>query len=164
VRIARDYFDTKLSRISDGGFRVENSGWLRTVRFDHESRDVDLARSRGVIGFQHFQGNLYVFLTESHIRDVYLSDTKPDRPYVVSANFAVQDFVSAPGLISFKKSGWLGARLSVGGFRPNASCSLKAGTDEQTLKADEYGVVAYSSPKFEGVSGATEVVIRDEAL
>lgn len=69
--IANDFFETKMFQIA-GGFRIQNQGHLRTIRFDHERRRLDLTRSRGVTGSHEYQGSRYVFLDESKTHTIFL--------------------------------------------------------------------------------------------
>ncbi|MDO8494186.1 MAG: hypothetical protein Q7S68_02490, partial [Deltaproteobacteria bacterium] len=72
--LVQDFFDLQIILLPNGGTRIRNSGHLRTIRWDHETRNVNLERSRGVLGFSHFQGSLYVFLDEGKTHDIYLTN------------------------------------------------------------------------------------------
>ncbi len=71
-RIAADFFKVQIEKIRDDFFRVTHNGALKTIRFDDESRYVDMGASRGVIGFKHEGKTLYVALDESEYHDIIL--------------------------------------------------------------------------------------------
>ena len=75
VDIVRDFEDMRVARIDKRSWRVLNSGYCRTVRFDRDDLHVDLGRSKGVIGYRHLtaQRALYVHLDESHDHTIVLS-------------------------------------------------------------------------------------------
>jgi hypothetical protein len=97
IDIVRDFADIRLARLpSSGGqemWRVLNSGYCRTIRFDRFNRYLDLRRSRGVIGYRRLKAQraLYVHLDESNDHLIALS-TKPSRdPYLVRASAYIRD-------------------------------------------------------------------------
>jgi polysaccharide biosynthesis protein PelA len=79
ARIARD----------PAGWRVWDHGALRTVRFDGTRAPVDLARSRGVLGFVHHQGALYVHLAGPEPALIALGASPPGVPYLVQASHRI---------------------------------------------------------------------------
>lgn len=86
--VMRDFQDMRLAAVdpaSEDAWRVLNSGYDRTIRFDRVDRHVDMERSRGVIGYRRSprQGALYVHLDESHEHTVVLSPTIGRVPFVL---------------------------------------------------------------------------------
>ena len=91
IDIVRDFETLRIDRqpeLGDEAWRVLNSGFCRTLRFDRMDRHVDLARSKGVLGYRHLNGQkaLYVHLDESHDHTVVLASARPAKPYLVRAS------------------------------------------------------------------------------
>lgn len=160
ILMARDFFDARLSVLASGGFRIENAGKMRTVRFDETTRNLDLARSSGVIGFSHYQGSLYVHLDDSATHDVYLTETNPSRPFVEEASFHVHDFAVSKNKAQFYKKGWGESVAVLGGFSPKRIYKVTAGSEVQSLVADSAGRLAIKFEKSEGGGAKTEVKIE----
>lgn len=61
--IADGFFTTRIEQEGPDSWRVSQRDGLETVRFDAAADlGVDIGRSRGVVGFRHHQGALYVAL------------------------------------------------------------------------------------------------------
>lgn len=89
--IVMDFRDARIFRSGANGWRVLNSGALRTLRFDAPAAPhVDLERSRGVIGYRWHQGSLYASLDESSDHEVFLSTRAPRVPFVEQASHRVE--------------------------------------------------------------------------
>jgi len=57
------FYSLTLDRKGEDIWEVQKRGALQTLRFDDATlKSVDLARSEGVVGFNHLHGSLYVFL------------------------------------------------------------------------------------------------------
>jgi hypothetical protein len=160
VLMARDFFDSRLSILAGNGFRIENAGKVRTIRFDGTTQNLDLKRSAGVIGFLHYQGSLYVHLDDSLAHDVYLTDNNPSRPFIEEASFYVSDFVVSKNKIRFYKKGWRDSTAVLGGFLPSRIYKVIAGSEVQTLTADPAGRLTMTFAKSEGSGAEVEVKIE----
>lgn len=165
VRIARDFYATTLLRLPGGGWRVQTGGHLRTVRFDGESRFVDMARSRGVLGFLHYQNSLYVHLSEAPDHEVRLSVTPPKHPYVSLATFDVSDWHDGGRSLSFVKNGWWRGRLILGGMVARRSYRVTelrsdGTTTLQTLAVGADGVLNVAFESAENGKGPSRVTIE----
>jgi len=66
IKIVEGFQNSKIYKLSDNSWQVENNGDLQTIRFDYSStKTVDYKKSKGVIGQRHLQGSLYVFLDKN---------------------------------------------------------------------------------------------------
>lgn len=87
IDVVRDFADIRIAPgAGPDSWRVLNSGYCRTVRFDGLERHVDLHRSRGVIGYRRLRPEraLYVHLDASHDHTITLTDRpQRDTPYVL---------------------------------------------------------------------------------
>lgn len=107
------------------GFRVWDHGALRTIRFDAGRFDagrfhggpaaVDMARSRGVLGFTRHQGSLYVHLEGSGEALIVLAATPGPGPYLANASHRVSRW--QPKDLSFKIDGVGAKSAEIGGLR-----------------------------------------------
>jgi len=102
IDVVRDFEDMRIAQVDEDTWRVRNSGYCRTVRFDTWDRHVDLGRSRGVIGYDRAsaQQALYVHLDESHDHTLVLTDQPGRRPYLRRAASAVDELRLAQDRVS----------------------------------------------------------------
>lgn len=137
--LVEDFFAARLEAAGPGAFRVLGAPRLRTLRFDRESRSVDLARSRGVLGFSRHGDSLYVALEEAAERLVALSGRASTLPYVEQANFEVSGLRREGGALSFRKSGWWPPRLRLAGLAPGRAYLLRHAGGTLRASADPRG-------------------------
>jgi hypothetical protein len=91
LAIVEGFRTARIARAA-GGWRVWNHGALRTLRFDDTRATVDLVRSRGVLGYLHHQGALYVHLAGPAPALVVLGDRPPPQPYLVQASHPISSW------------------------------------------------------------------------
>lgn len=115
VRLVQDFFAIRIFKDGEG-YRVENNGDLRTLRFDGEDRFVDLEKSSGILGFVKQGEVLYVHLSPDKIHHVVLSPSSPKRPYLSEAGFAIRDWRQTASQLSFSYRAWIQPELILGGF------------------------------------------------
>ena len=89
---ASTYCRAVISAIETARARRIRDGWLlkdfgdcRTARIDEDPRDVDFARSRGLLGARRIRGSLYLHLAAPDARVVLAADPAP-APHVEEAN------------------------------------------------------------------------------
>ncbi len=142
VEIAQDFFNTRIDA-DQGAWVIQNNGKLKTIRMDHNSKFVDLKRSLGILGFKHFQGNLYIHLAEGPGPfKIFLSAAPPQQPYLESSSFKLTQWQASPQLIQFEKSGWYRSEITLGGLFPLKKYRIETenevinGTSNQLGKLD----------------------------
>jgi hypothetical protein len=155
IDVVRDFETMRLGRLdpaSDEGWRVLNSGYARTIRFDRWDRHVDLERSRGVIGYRRApeQKALYVHLDESHDHTVVLSAIPPTRPYVSYATSYLERVVIGADRISLRTRGIGRKHLAFAnlppGVRYRISARNEAGASDRAKRTSfTSGVLEWSS-------------------
>ena len=108
----------RTARIARGpaGWRIWDHGALRTVRFDATKAAVDLARSRGVLGFSHHQGSLYVHLAGSDEAFVVLTDRPAAVRYLVQASHRVTAWSREGDTLAFRMAGVGAKTAEIGGL------------------------------------------------
>ncbi|RME72991.1 MAG: hypothetical protein D6776_07825 [Planctomycetota bacterium] len=91
ARTVEGFVHTRLERLADGGWRVLDRGALQTIRFDAPGRPVDLARSRGVLGFARERDTLYVHLDPAvAVAEIRFAPAVRPRPHIERATIAVR--------------------------------------------------------------------------
>ncbi len=162
AQLVADFFPLKIRRLKEG-FQILNAGTVRTIRFDREMRAVDLERSRGVLGFRHHEGHLYVALDESPEHVLFLSHEKPQRPYVEEANFLLQNFRGNRARVTFLKKGWLPDEIILAGMVPQRTYRVDSGAQSFVAKSDSEGRLKVVFPSqtevsFQGVTITLESI------
>ncbi len=104
LAIVEGFRTARIARAAPG-WRVWDHGALRTVRFDDTRAPVDLARSRGVLGFVHHQGALYVHLAGPEPALIVLGVRPPRTPYLVHASHRVTAWSREGGRVAVSLSG-----------------------------------------------------------
>lgn len=160
-RIVTDYFATQLFAVP-GGYQIKNQGELRTIRFDDEKRNVDLVRSRGVLGFIHERGSLYVTLDDGTDHVIYLTTAAPARPYVISTTFDIRAFSRMGSSVHFNKNGWMTSQMRLGGLRPNAVYRVQAGGLPGMLRSSAVGTLEVIFPTAEMGQFYQEVTVDEQ--
>lgn len=159
VAMVEDFFKTKIIPL-EGGWRIANDGFLKTIRFDHEKRNVDLSRSRGVLGYRHERGSLYVFLGEGTAHDIFLTSAQPVNPYIEAATFLVRDFKGDREGLGFFKSGWHKSEAVLGGMTPKKIYHIQSEGEAWEAKSDSQGKLKIVFRRAENGSGWREVKIK----
>ncbi|MBI3298168.1 MAG: hypothetical protein HYZ75_08395 [Elusimicrobia bacterium] len=160
ARAARDFFAMRVVRLGPRRFRLEGGPDLRTVRFDDEAGEPDLAVSSGVIGFRRELGSLYVHLDGSARREVALSPRPPRRPYLEQANFEVDAWEPRRDGARFMKRGWWTSECVLAGLTPGKTYKVSGAGLETSLPADAAGRLTLSFPDSERGGPARQVLVE----
>ncbi len=131
IDVVRDFEDLRVARVeagSDEAWRVRNSGYCRTVRFDRFDRHVDLERSRGVIGYRLLpaQQALFVHLDDSHDHTIVLSPKLPAQPHIRRATSYVDQLQLGQDRVTFVTRGIGRKYITVANLRPDARYRVEA--------------------------------------
>jgi polysaccharide biosynthesis protein PelA len=155
IDVVRDFEDLRVSRVeagSDEAWRVRNSGYCRTVRFDVWDRHLDLGRSRGVLGYerQPEQRALYVHLDGGHDHTVMLSEEPERRPYLRRATGYVDELHASQAEVSLITRGIGQKHLTLANLAPRTTYRFEAANEEgQALsgrvRTDDEGTLSWSA-------------------
>lgn len=160
ARLVEDFFRVRME-VAHRGWRIQNNGALRTLRFDQELRHVDFGSSNGVIGQWHYQGNLYVHLDEADDHLVVLVANAPRRPHIKQASFEVREFTVERGEVRFTKRGWYRSWVSLAGMAPSKIYRVMSGDGHQEVRSDAQGELMIEFDEAENGGAATVVVIKE---
>lgn len=118
-RVADDFSFTRIGQDAPGRWWVKNAGHLRTLRIKRPV-EIDLARSSGVLGYDHAQGQTYVHLDGSMLRRIVVSVSPPDRLFLRRGSMLVDSAAwQGPALtLRARGLGWL--NFVIAGARPGA--------------------------------------------
>ncbi|MGE0713080.1 MAG: hypothetical protein AB7N76_35115 [Planctomycetota bacterium] len=111
----------RLRRHGSDRFEVRDQGELRTLRFDDEARELDLARCVNVLGAARREGTLWVHLAGPEPAVVALRAGAPRRPHLVRATVPVAGFVVEGEGLRFAVESAPWGRVLLGGLRPGAA-------------------------------------------
>ncbi len=121
--IADDYFATEITQEDVNSWSVSKRGNLQTVRFDDaDALDIDLVRSKGVLGSRRVNGSLYVAL-DAEVEPLSIVTTARD----ATANAAAP----RPSLV---ESRWQLSNLRPGGDCAFAVTAQGFGTSQMTWR------------------------------
>lgn len=73
-------------------YDLSDYGHLRTFRVEKTNMIPDYQKSKNIVGHQHFQGNLYVFLGGEKKAHLKLTDQAPNAAYISSCNGWIESF------------------------------------------------------------------------
>ncbi len=86
-----DFRNTSIMR-TDRGFKIRNSGYLRTLRVEKDTGYPDIKNSKGVIGYTEEGENLYIHLDGSGDYEVVFSKKPSPWFRIVSTNALVKHY------------------------------------------------------------------------
>jgi hypothetical protein len=155
IDVVRDFEDLRMARVeagSDEAWRVRNSGYCRTVRFDVWDRHLDLSRSRGVVGYerQPAQRALYVHLDESHDHTVVLSKEPGRLPYLRHASGYVDELRSSRDRVRLITRGIGQKHLTLANLAPRSVYRFSAANEDGQsrsgrVRTDDEGSLSWSA-------------------
>ncbi len=108
----------RITEVEDG-FALLGFAGCRTLRLDDEPRDVDWARSTGVVGARRLQGSLYVQLAGDTATLRLGSGARP-WPHVEQASVVLDDVAIDQGGVRFGWRSFAAGSVVLAGFPPGA--------------------------------------------
>lgn len=160
IDIVRDFADMRIEKVQLPApnrkatlvaWRVLNSGYARTIRFDFNDRHLDLERSKGVLGYQILKKKnvTYVHLDDSHEHLIVLTPTPPKQPYLVRATSYVDAVTIGKKGIQLKLRGYGKKMLSWANMVPQTRYDISAKTPQgdtlkNTVSSDKNGRLKWS--------------------
>jgi hypothetical protein len=156
--MANGFYSAQILPQGDLRWLVKNRGALQTVRFDAADYAVDVANSRGVLGYKTFQNNLYVALDPA-VNEVLVALAKMPantKPYLIESHWQVENLYTDEKTTSFDAAGYgeghmrwqmpIAGSYNIEATKKGDSASLyskKITTDTHAVLA--FGITALSS-------------------
>ncbi|MCK6459572.1 MAG: hypothetical protein L6Q95_06715 [Planctomycetes bacterium] len=125
-------------RRAPDGWVFRDFGACRTARIDGEPRDVDFARSRGLLGARRVGDSLYLHLAGSDAQ-VVLASGPQAHPHVEQANCVLENARLAPAGVTAVAKGHCARLVVLAGFPPNAPLLVTIGSDTTERRSDAAG-------------------------
>lgn len=104
AKIANGFFATELQNLGDKKWLILNRGNANTFRFDYATfLEINWAESKGIIGYNHFQGSLYIFLDKNdkepiialkETETIPISPQATPHPYIHKSTWNISNFES----------------------------------------------------------------------
>ncbi|MDX9701761.1 MAG: DUF2194 domain-containing protein [Candidatus Auribacterota bacterium] len=156
LKIARDWFATKITILeANKGFLISNNGDCRTIRIDNCLIHPDFTRSKGVIGYRHYQGSLYAHLDESPIAELWLTgQSSDDHPYLVSSTGELTEFNCSKDSISFTMNGFGKIKIEFAKMYPNTEYTVVIDSYTNTISSDDQGALKVAFPSYPRITNA----------
>jgi hypothetical protein len=130
-----------VARESDGAWRYERLGALRTLRVDSSLGYPDVERSRGVAGFRDTPSGRYVSLTGEEPAILRLAPGAPSVPYLAWANASIVRWEREGTGVRLRLLGHVPIELGIGGGA--AGCTLHLADGTATVGTPHEGALAF---------------------
>ncbi|MCX7935849.1 MAG: hypothetical protein N3A66_11405, partial [Planctomycetota bacterium] len=136
AKAVEGFHRARLGRLAQGGFWVENFGACRTIRLDQCDQEIDMAKSRGVLGYCRQGSSIYVSLAPVARAEIALAAAR-GRSLCLRRSTAVLRQVRMSE-IEFRAEARLYVEgfVEVQGFKPQQALQGQIGSRPQTLTAD----------------------------
>ena len=165
--IVDGFFTAEITESGGSKWRIANRGQMQTVRFDNLGESaIDMQVSRGIIGYTHHGGALYLTLDKA-VEPVVIAVTDAPAPIanildmvLVDSRWRLRKLVREAGLATFEVEGY-GPGDFIWRVPAGMACRVTArlGSDELwagSVAADNDGRLAFTVP----VSAATPLQIE----
>ncbi|MEM7200298.1 MAG: hypothetical protein AAF628_08545 [Planctomycetota bacterium] len=139
VRAAQER--VRLQRVP-GGWEVAGAGDCPTLRFDHTNRQVDWARSVGVVGARRIGESFYVHLSGATARIIWAAPDAAPRPHLEQTDHAVRDVVLTEDGITLLSESRGSRHLIIAGLPPASELEVSIDGLALPRQADRAGRVA----------------------
>jgi hypothetical protein len=138
------------------GWRFEDFGHCRSVRFEHETREIALTQSKGVLGTRRVGHRLWIHLARPNAEIVFAVDP-PRRPHVEEANCILEDADIGARRIAVTATAHNPRLIVFAGLPPSKDVGLRIDDLEARRRTDAEGrlTVRLEQP------GRTRVVVQE---
>lgn len=152
AQIANSFYTINITPVGEHSWSVENRGNLQTLRINGAANDiVNLQASEGILGFKHYQDNLYISLNPTVTKPVIsLTDNKniainQGIPYLVESSWQIKDLRRVKKSLTFEATGF-GKGIMAWQVSPHDSYKISVKRGKEILfsgdaKADTDGVL-----------------------
>ena len=154
ARAVMDAVDTARIIRTPDGWQFIAFGGCRSVRIEDEPRDVDLTRSRGILGTRRIGNRLWIHLAAPDA-NIVLSDRAPRRPYVEEANCLLEETVLGERGVAVTAVAYNPRLVVFAGLPPRTNVEVRVDGVLRTSPTDKDGRVTVRLPE----PGKTRIVV-----
>ncbi len=91
TRSVQGFFSARTGKLTTDAYYIEDYSGLHTVRLDAESRSVDMLKSSNILGYTHFDGDLYIALAAGERAEIYLTSAESPAIYLKNSTALVRN-------------------------------------------------------------------------
>ncbi len=118
-RIVKDFINLRQFKIAEDGYKIFHQKALRTIRFNKTKKYPDFQKSAGIIGFIHFQDELYIYLDEKNEQTIYLTASLPRSVYLKYGSHYIENWNANTERVTFNVSGLGKASFEIANLLPD---------------------------------------------
>ncbi|MFH1873891.1 MAG: hypothetical protein ABH859_01720 [Pseudomonadota bacterium] len=144
--IQEGFLSTRINKISANQWIIYDNKALRTFRLDDYKGYVDLAKSKGVAGFNVHENALYVHLDNGEQSQIVLTSTKPNQIYLIKANGLIRNWQGSASKAGFELRTMGIVQFSLGALKPNQEYNLLVKNKKFKTKTNEKGELNFLNP------------------
>ncbi len=119
IKWVHGFRSTQINKFNRLRYDLSNYGTLRTFRIEGTDMIPDYKKSKNIIGHNHFQGNLYVFLGNKKSAHLKLTNDAPNAPFISSCNGWVENFDQSPDAKNLLFRGFSRSKFELEITKPN---------------------------------------------
>ncbi len=159
VRLVQDFLDAEILKLNSDEYYIQSSGYVRSIKFPQESRYIDLIKSENVLGYSHNKDYLIAHLDQNSTHRIVLSETKSQRPYLVTFNRMVDSFTTGSDTSMIKIDGYGNFRTKLKNFLPNSMYKIQA---IGNLNAEEYKMINLKTNETKEKHHYTTLIVQSD--
>lgn len=153
AQITRDAWRTRIFDLGPRHWLLVNDGHLRTFRLPEDAGVPDLAACKGVTGWTHHEGSLYIHTSGERNTELKLTDPTPGAPLAAKAHLRLVASLAeikfsefSAWKAAFQISGMAGSPVEFAGLPSGISCDVTIDGKLSTVTADALGHLQLSLP------------------
>lgn len=124
AHIVEDFVTLSQYILPDSGYKIIHNGKLRTFRYDNCPEFPDLEKSKGIIGFMHYQNSLYLYLDDENEQTLYLKTEKPAQVYLKCGTHYIDNWCVTDDQVSFNTRGLGKAYFEIANLNPTLTYNI----------------------------------------
>lgn len=125
IKSVKDFVNTKISKVSNNEYLIQNDGSLRTIRFRDEKRSIDTYLSENIVGFTKIKGDLLVHLNSKNEHKIVLGEPSKWTPYISYSNQIADSLTVQKDRISLSVHGYGDFSATINNLRPNTYYAIE---------------------------------------
>ena len=151
--LTKDAYQTKIYQQGARRWIIENEGHLRSYRLPSELGVPDMKRSKGVSGWNTYQGSLYVHTRGGKSVDLVLTDVLVGPPsgvdahlHLTSSDAELEFETLLPFEAKFATRGLSAGHVELAGLPSRTNCIITINEQLTRASADEHGHLSLTLP------------------